>query len=110
MITGEMPFPGEYAQAIFYSILHEEPEPVTSLRSGVDLEFERIIRKTLAKNPNERYQSAVDLLVDLRTLKKNRDLGRSKSRTAAYVSQTRRQSAVAGPFSKTAEGHKPLRR
>lgn len=110
MLTGEMPFPGEYPQAIFYSILHEEPVPVTSLRSGVDLEFERIIRKTLAKDTNERYQSAVDLLVDLRTLKKNRDLGRSKSRTAAYVPRTRAQSAVAVPFSKTPEGHKPLRR
>ena len=110
MLTGEMPFPGEYPQAIFYSILHEEPEPITSLRSGVDLEFERILCKTLAKDPKARYQSAVDLLVDLRTLQKNRDLGRSKSRTAAYVSRTRPQTAVASPSSKEPEGNKPLRR
>jgi len=35
MITGQLPFKGEYEQAVIYSILNKEPEPVTSLRSGV---------------------------------------------------------------------------
>ena len=34
MIVGEMPFPGEYPQAILYSILHEEYEPLTARRAG----------------------------------------------------------------------------
>jgi Tol biopolymer transport system component/tRNA A-37 threonylcarbamoyl transferase component Bud32 len=70
MITGQLPFKGEYEQAIVYSILNEEPEPVTGLRTGVSMELERIVSKAIVKNPAERYQHADEMLVDLRSLKK----------------------------------------
>ena len=85
MLTGRMPFRGEYQQAIIYSILHEEPVPITGLRSGVDLELERIVFKALQKDGDDRYQSALDLLVDLRSLKKRRDSGASQIEPPAYV-------------------------
>ena len=85
MLTGRMPFRGEYQQAIIYSILHEEPVPITGLRSGVDLELERIVFKALQKDGDDRYQSAIDLLVDLRSLKKQRDSGASQIEPPAYV-------------------------
>jgi serine/threonine protein kinase/Tol biopolymer transport system component len=91
MLTGQMPFRGEYQQAVVYSILHEEPQPITALRSGVDLELERIVLKTLQKDQEDRYQSAVDLLVDLRALKKQRDSGATQVGKSAYV------TAVAPP-------------
>lgn len=69
MVTGQLPFKGDFEQAVVYSILNEEPEPITGLRTGVPMELERIINKSLAKNPDERYQHADDLLVDLRTLR-----------------------------------------
>lgn len=68
MITGERPFTGEYEQAVVYSILHDQPEPVTSRRSQLPMELERIVGKTLAKNPAERYPHVEDLLVDLRAV------------------------------------------
>jgi serine/threonine protein kinase/tetratricopeptide (TPR) repeat protein len=68
MITGQLPFKGDYDQAIVYSIVNEEPEPITSLRTGVPLEFERIINKAMAKNPDERYQHVDEILVDLRAV------------------------------------------
>ncbi len=71
MITGQLPFKGEYEQAVMYSIMNEEPEPITGLRTGVPLELERIVNKALAKAPSERYQHVDDLLVDLRNLKKD---------------------------------------
>ncbi len=69
IITGRLPFRGDFEQAVVYSILNEEPEPITGLRTGVPMELERIVNKSLAKNPDERYQHADDLLVDLRTLR-----------------------------------------
>ena len=66
MLTGKLPFRGEYDQAVIYAILNETPEPVTALRSGVPLELERIMDKALAKDPAERYQGCKDLLADLR--------------------------------------------
>ena len=68
MLTGQLPFKGDYEQAVIYSILNEEQEPVTSIRTGVSLELERIINKTLAKKPSERYQHVDDILVDLKNV------------------------------------------
>jgi eukaryotic-like serine/threonine-protein kinase len=66
MITGQQPFKGDYEQAVFYSIINEEPEPVTGVRTGVPVELERIVNKALAKNPDERYQHVDEMLVDLK--------------------------------------------
>jgi len=66
MLTGKHAFPGEYEQATIYAILNEMPAPVTSLRSGVPMELERIIEKALAKKSSERYQHVDDLIVDLK--------------------------------------------
>ncbi len=99
MLTGQMPFRGEYQQAVVYSILHEKPSPITALRSGVDLELERIVLKTLQKDPEDRYQSAVDLLVDLRALKKQRDSGATQVGQSGYV------TAVAPPAAADLGGH-----
>ena len=68
MITAHIPFEGEYEQAVVYSILNEDPKPMTGLRTGISIELERIVSKTLEKNPNERYQHLDEVLVDLRAI------------------------------------------
>jgi len=68
MVTGQLPFKGEYEQAILYQITNVTPEPITGLRSGVPIELERIVNKCLQKNPDSRYQTAGDLIVDLKNL------------------------------------------
>jgi len=70
MFAGQLPFRGEYEQAIVYSILNEEPEPVSSLQPGLPKEFDLIINRALAKSLDSRYQSAGDILVDLRKVRK----------------------------------------
>jgi len=69
MLTGKHAFPGEYEQSTIYAIMNEEPEPVTALRSGVPMEIERIVGKCMAKNPDERYQHADEIIADLRHMK-----------------------------------------
>ena len=68
MVSGQVPFPAEYEQALFYGIINEQPQPLTAVRSGVPMELERIVNKCLAKSPNQRYPSMADLLVDLNAL------------------------------------------
>ncbi|PIQ62050.1 MAG: hypothetical protein COV99_07415 [Bacteroidetes bacterium CG12_big_fil_rev_8_21_14_0_65_60_17] len=68
MIAGRNPFGGDYEQAVVYSILNTEPEPLTAVRTGVPMELERITNKLLAKEAARRYQSAADLTVDLGNL------------------------------------------
>ncbi len=82
MISGRVPFKGEYDQAVLYEIASEQPQPLTALRSDVPLELEHIVSKCLAKRPEERYQHLDDLLVDLRRLKKDSDPSRTINTTS----------------------------
>ncbi len=68
MITGRQPFEGDYEQAVMYSIMNEEQEPVTSLRTGVPMDLERLVSKALSKDPGDRYQAVDEILVDLRAV------------------------------------------
>ena len=77
MISGQLPFKGHYDKAILYSVLNEDPEPLSALRTGVPKELERIANKALAKTPESRYQQVGDMLVDLRELQKQTELGRA---------------------------------
>jgi serine/threonine protein kinase/tetratricopeptide (TPR) repeat protein len=70
MLVGQLPFRAAYEQAIMYSIMNEEPEPITALRTGVPMELERIVNKAISKDSNERYQHLDDLIVDMERVKK----------------------------------------
>ncbi len=83
MATGELPFQGEYEQAVLYSILHDAPEPISAVRSGLPPELERIVEKCLAKQAYERYHSATDLLAALEGLKRQIEAGTGEVRVAA---------------------------
>ncbi|MCG8605145.1 protein kinase, partial [bacterium] len=81
MLTGQLPFRGDYHEAIIYSILNEEHKPITGLRAGVPMELERIVNKCLQKVPSDRYQGVNELLVDLRQIKKAPELTEGLSRS-----------------------------
>jgi serine/threonine-protein kinase len=71
MLTGQRAFGGDYEQAILYSVLNTDPEPVSALREGVTGELEDIVSRALIKSPVVRYQSADEILADLRELRDN---------------------------------------
>ena len=71
MLTGQTPFKGEYEQAVIYSIVNVDPEPVTGIRTGVPVELETYINKCLKKKAEDRYPTVSGLTVDLRNLKKD---------------------------------------
>lgn len=75
MLSGKVPFQGDHEQLVLHSILNEYHEPITSLRSNIPYELERILDKCLEKDPAERYQHADELLADLRQLKKETESG-----------------------------------
>ncbi len=73
MVTGELPFKGDYDVAIVYSIMNETPPAMGGIRPGVPEELENIVNKALAKKQDERYQSVSELLADLSALKQQLD-------------------------------------
>jgi serine/threonine-protein kinase len=67
MIGGGLPFPGDTPPDRVAAILERDPAPLR--RSDVPAELERIIAKSLAKNPRQRYASAAQIADDLRSLR-----------------------------------------
>ncbi len=66
MLTGRLPFTGDYEQAVAYSILNEEQQPITDLRNDVSEKLAQIIGKTLEKRPDVRYQKMEELIADIK--------------------------------------------
>ncbi len=73
MVTGQVPFKGEYEPAIIYSILNESPSVLTSLRPDAPEELNLIIKKALEKDPAQRYQDVDELIADLKRLRGEED-------------------------------------
>ncbi len=70
MTTGKTPFRGEHEAAMMYSIVNEEPEDAAKYRDDIPSELLHILKKSLEKDPEDRYQSMSEIIVDLRRLKK----------------------------------------
>jgi len=66
MATGRQAFGGSTPAVIFDAILNRAPEPITGVNPQLPPELERIISKSLQKDREARYQSAGELLADLK--------------------------------------------
>jgi serine/threonine protein kinase len=71
MLTGQLPFKGDYESAMMYSIAIEEPEPIQKYRSDLSSEFLHVINRSLEKDQENRYQTIKDMLIDLKRLKRD---------------------------------------
>ncbi len=76
MATGRQAFSGSTSATIFDAILNRAPTPAARLKPGLPAELDRILSKTLEKDPDLRCQSASELLSDLKRLKRDTDSGR----------------------------------
>jgi serine/threonine-protein kinase len=70
MLSGKVPFAGETVNHTIVSILEKEP----LLLESVPGELQRIVRKSMTKDVEMRYQSARDLLIDLKNLRRDLDI------------------------------------
>jgi Tol biopolymer transport system component len=66
MLAGRPPFLGGSGAAVVHAVLYENPEPLARLRPEVPPELERIVAHMLARDPEERYADAVEVLAELR--------------------------------------------
>src|SRR6266851_5469901 len=89
MATGKAPFLGETVAVIFDGILRENPTPASKLNPDVPIELERIIGKALEKDREDRYQTARDLLVDLKRLRRQLVSGSASGSVAPAATSPR---------------------
>jgi len=69
MVAGRLPFEGQTTSDVISSILQKEPPALTFFSDEADARLDEIVTKALTKDKEERYQSAKDLLIDLKRLK-----------------------------------------
>jgi eukaryotic-like serine/threonine-protein kinase len=114
MLSGTVPFTGETINHTIVSILEKEPPLLTN----VPAELQRIVRKSMTKDVDMRYQTAHDLLIDLKNLRRdldiqgelersvvpNREIANAENETQIYASDavgTTKSGQAAAPHSVT---------
>jgi serine/threonine protein kinase/tetratricopeptide (TPR) repeat protein len=81
MIARHVPFSGETPTETLSLILQREPPPLARFAHDLPAELERIVTKALTKDREERYQTAKDMLIDLRNLKRRLEVDAEIDRT-----------------------------
>lgn len=94
MLAGCVPFQGKDAHRQIIAIQEQEPPHLSRFTAGVPERLQEIIRKALAKDPGERYQTVKDLLIDLRSLRRKLEV----------EAEVERISGADSPPSKTGDG------
>jgi serine/threonine-protein kinase len=97
MLTGRLPFEGRNQTEIIDRILHSEAPSLKNINYSAPLELERIVSKCLEKEPERRYQSAAELLTDLRNLQRDSDSGavegKARKTSVMHAGSARRRAS-----------------
>src|SRR5438552_18084286 len=97
MVAGCQSFEGETASDVMSLILQKEPLPLAHSSPEVPTELDRIVRKALRTDREERYQTIKDLLIDLRNLRKELELSAEMERSARPISGRAMSSGQSAP-------------
>ncbi|HTH47489.1 MAG TPA: serine/threonine-protein kinase [Candidatus Limnocylindria bacterium] len=83
LLTGEPPFRGSTAFDVALKHVQEQPRPITELRPDLPADLCGMVHKMMAKDPDERYQSAREILRDLVKVRDGRTLGLAQTNGSA---------------------------
>src|SRR5215470_11183719 len=89
MLTGDAPFVHDNRIDTMHAILHRDPRFPTDGRTELPFDLQRILGKALAKSPKERYQTITELAEELKTIKRDLDLGKTLPIAPAPAQRTR---------------------
>ncbi len=73
MVTGVLPFTGETPVSVALKQVQTEPKPPSQVNPDIPRGMEQIILKAMKKDPEQRYQQAKEMLVDIKILEDNKD-------------------------------------
>ena len=98
MLAGCVPFDGATTSDVIVSILEREATPLRQISSEIPIELEWMIKKALAKDREQRYQTIKELQIDLKRLKQELDL-QAKLDGLSPSSSRDRATAISSPSS-----------
>jgi serine/threonine protein kinase len=91
MVTGNRPFAGRSQISVASAILEKEPEPITATHPLTPPVFEQVVATCLAKNPDDRFQTAHDLRLQLNWIAE----GKTPTAKPAESERTKREAILA---------------
>jgi eukaryotic-like serine/threonine-protein kinase len=91
MVTGNRPFAGRSQISVASAILEKEPKPITTTHPLTPPVFEQVVATCLAKNPDDRFQTAHDLRLQLKWIGE----GRTPTAKTAEYGRTKREAILA---------------
>jgi serine/threonine protein kinase len=97
MLSGRPPFSGETSRALVAAILNNEPPPLSHFQPEIPEVLEWIAAKALVKDREERYQTAKEMLNDLRRLHRRLDVEQELEKSRSLISPTFDSGADHGP-------------
>src|SRR6267378_2559020 len=69
-VTGKKPFEGDSVIKSLHKVVYEPAPPITDLNPSAPPDLQRIVRRCLAKDPDERYQSIKEVAIELKELRR----------------------------------------
>ncbi len=96
MVAGKRPFSGKSQISVASSILESDPAPISALKPNTPAAFEHVVTTCLQKNPEERYQSAQDIKLDLQWIAADRSAPAVATETPAPAKKKERIGWAAG--------------
>jgi serine/threonine protein kinase/TolB-like protein len=94
MVSGKPAFSGRTSAVIFDAILHQTPPDLRGLNPDVPRELEQVVFKAVEKDPAVRYQTAADMLADLRRLQRDTAAESGTSSGPSGAVPTRRRTVI----------------
>jgi len=94
MLTRQQPFGGDTTTDVLANIIHREPPSILIRCPDAPAELERIITRAVCKNKAERYQTANELLADLKQLQKRLEFEAELERTSSPDKKTEAQTEI----------------
>jgi serine/threonine protein kinase len=93
MLTGVLPFKGNYDAVIIHNIVLQEPEPIEKYLPNISNELLNILKQSLKKDASKRYQSMSEMINDLKQIQKDH----SKSKPIPFI-KTRKKYKILYPI------------
>jgi serine/threonine protein kinase/Tol biopolymer transport system component len=93
MLTGQRAFAGKSQFSVASAILEKDPAPITTIKPLTPRNLDHVVRRCLAKDPDDRWQSARDLALELRSISSTDPA--SSSVAALPVHSRRRRELIA---------------
>jgi len=103
MVAGRAPFDGPTPIDVMTQVLDRDPRPLTSFSYGAPFELQRIVSKAMRKDREERYQTVKDLMLDLRSLKRELEATTTLSYAANAETSSGSRIVVASSSSSQSE-------